>query len=168
MAVEPSVRPKRIELKKSEGTRYEEGFAGEAITPGMLLERVSRYSDPNAVASETIDKVQKHSTSGGRGEVMVALEDALQGKTISDAYAADNPVSMIMALPGDELFLFLAAEENISDGDLLVSNGDGHFKGVTAGTGDSEWVFAEALEDLDLTGASAAHIKARILPQSTV
>lgn len=157
MAVEPVVRPHTIELKKSPGTRYDEGVASEAITPGMIIERTPGTGTPMD------DEVQKHSVQGGRGELMIAREDALQGLTINDAYSAGDIVGYDLAIPGDEYFVFVEANANVSNGDKLCSNGSGAFE--IAATGDE--VLAEALEDYS-TGASGGHVRARITSQGQV
>lgn len=157
MAVEPTVNPHRIELKKSPGTRYEEGIASEAITPGMIIERTPGTGTPMD------NEVQKHSVQGGRGELMIALEDALQGKSIDDDYSQGDVVGYNLALPGDEIYAFVEANAQVSNGNKLCSNGGGAFE--IAATGDE--VLAEALEDKDV-GASGGHVRARITPQGQV
>jgi len=163
MAVEPDVRPHRIELKIDGSSRYEEGFASAAISPGMLIERT-----PGTLGNE----VTPHNFAGGGGEVMIALEDALQGKTINDAYVAASagppavPADMIsyrLAKAGEEYFVLLKDGEVAADGDPLTSGGDGTFTVAAAG----EEVLAVAVEALSPSGANA-HIKARITPQRSL
>lgn len=94
--------------------RYDEALAAAALSPGHLLEL------------NTAGKVRKHSTAGGRIERMVAIEDALQGKTHTQAYAADDIVRFVLAYPGDVVALRLpAAALAVATSDRLISNGDG-------------------------------------------
>lgn len=157
MAVEPTVNPHRIELKKSVGTRYEEGIASSAITPGMILERTPGTGSPMD------DEVQPHSVQGGRGELMIALEDALQGRTVDDAYEAGDVVGYNLALPGDEIYAWVEASASVSNGDKLCSNGSGAFE--IAASGDE--VLAEAIES-KTTGGSGGHVRARVTPQGAI
>lgn len=150
MAVEPAVRPHRIALNKSSGTRYEEGRASVAILPGMLIERTPGSSG---------DEVRPHPTAVKGGEVMLALEDALQGRTILQAYAIGDMVPYQLFLPGDVVFALLTDAETADDGDLLTSGGNGLFVVAVA----TDVVIAEALETL--TPSGDAHIRARIIPQ---
>lgn len=64
---------------------YDEGVAAAALKPGHL------------VCMDTAGKYKKHDVYGGGGHPLcVATEDmnALQGLTIDDAYAADEPISL--------------------------------------------------------------------------
>lgn len=125
--------------------RHVEHVAAAALTPGNLVELTSA------------DKVQKHSTEGGIAEKLFAVEDALQGRTIDDDYAADDPVMLFAARPGDELYVQIKAGENIAIGDKLISAGDGTLieegsegSGVTV-----REVVAVAREAVDLSGSGA-------------
>lgn len=129
---------------------HEEYPASAALKPGHLLELLST------------GKVQKHSTSGGTAEKMFAKEDALQGNTITTAYAADDVVSCVIASPGTTVQGRLAANATaVVKGDMLVSAGDGTLKkpaslgthtlnaSVAASTGVSNGVTTE--QDFDVT-----------------
>jgi hypothetical protein len=139
--------PKRIHLTGS--GRIEEGTAGGSITPGHLIQL---NSSGNLVV---------HATAGGPAEKAFALEDALQGKEIGDAYSSGNRVSYVLAAPGDVVYAFLAAGQNAAVGSYLTSNGNGALK-VASGT---DTRLAVALEALDLTasGATTSRIRVRIL-----
>lgn len=114
-----------IVLKGDLGRRYEEGRSGTtAIYPGHLIEL------------NTDNELQPHATRGGGGEVMFAIEDALQGNTVDDAYGTDdddNLVRYFLPVPGDEIYARLKAGENVNEGDKLISYGDGNLaKGASA------------------------------------
>ena len=100
----------------------EEYNAAGAITPGHLLE----------LASATTVKV--HASAGESVLPMIALEDELQGKTISDAYASAAPVQVWIPQRGDIANMLLKNGENVSVGDFLESAGDGTLQKYTAQT----------------------------------
>lgn len=140
--------PKRIHLLGS--GRHEEFVAAGAITPGHLMEM-----DSNG-------KVVVHNSAGVLAERMFALEDALQGGTIDDAYAADDVVATVMCHPGDVVYALLAAGEDAEKGEFLTSNGDGELKVATG----SDAVVGVALDNLDLSDSNeteAERIRVRII-----
>ena len=128
--------------------RREEALAAAELYPGHLVEFTSA------------GKFQKHSTAGGVAERIVAVEDALQGNTISTAYAADALVSANVEQPGNQVQMFLAAGENVANGAKLESAGGGALQAVTTGT-----VIAVAAEakDLSASGAVATLMAVRFL-----
>ncbi len=127
---------------KGMGIRKER-IAAAAITPGHLVEITSA------------NKVQVHATGGGLAQKAFAVEDDMQGKTISDAYATGNRVQYNVFCGGEEVNAIIADGENIAIGDKLVSNGDGTLKELTSESGD-ETVVAIAVEAVDMSGSSAA------------
>ena len=107
---------------------------GQTIKPGMLLKENSD------------GKLEVHGTAGDYAERIVALEDALQGKTVDDAYTADTVCDCAIMLPGSESQVLVKAGESIVIGDQLVSAGDGKFKEDTG----TDKVLCIALEAADL------------------
>lgn len=144
-----------IKLKKQQGDVIEEKIAAGVITPGNILEL-----DSNG-------KVQRHSTSGATvAPLMVALEDELQGKTIDDNYAADDPVQVWYPKSGDIFYGLLdATSEDVSIPDGLESNGDGTLKKWTPldseASGHERSLVGRAEEAVTEVG-SAASTDARI------
>jgi hypothetical protein len=136
--------PKRIHLL-GDG-RHEEIVAAGAIRPGALL------------VLTTAGKVTEHATAGGYAERLFALEDALQGKEISESYAADDVVGIVVAQPGDVVYAYLSWGEDVETGELLTSNGDGALKVATG----SDKPIAVALEDLDLSDSESADERLRV------
>lgn len=136
--------PKVIVLK-SLSSRYDEGRAAEAITPGHL------------VVLNSAAKLVKHATAGGKTGLQVAREDRLQGKTISDVYAVNDLVPYQLLVSGDEAYCWLAAGQTIAVGAKLESAGDGTFRALAAGS-----AVAEAVEAVTTVG-SPARIKVRAL-----
>ena len=126
--------------------RAEELVAAATITPGMLCEETSA------------EKVQAHSTEGGRAELMFAYEDQLQGKTVDDDYSADDQVFLMLPVVGSEVCALLAVGENVSIGDELISAGDGTLIaiGSAASATTVQQVIARAVEAQDNSAGSAA------------
>lgn len=124
---------------------HEEANAEAALSPGHLVERTSTGT------------VQKHSTEGGLAERRWAKEDALQGKTVDDAYAAADVVSIHDALPGDKVWAYIQAGQDIAIGDKLISGGDGTLieDGTEASGTTVRQVLAVADEAIDLTASGA-------------
>jgi hypothetical protein len=91
----------------------EEFIANAALSPGHLVEIM--YTG----------LIRKHVTAKGNALKMFALEDELQGKGVDDAYAAGDPVQVMIARTGDRVNAILADGETAVIGNWLVSNGDG-------------------------------------------
>lgn len=134
---------KTIQLELDNSYIRQEADAEEALSPGHLL------------AYGTDGAVKKHAVAGGRGLVMVALEDALQGKTVDDAYAADDKVQFNIQRTGTRFQGILKAGENVAKGDDLISDGAGRL--IAASSSDSsvvvDQVMAYADEAVDLSGS---------------
>lgn len=120
------------------------------IYPGMLLERTST------------GLVQAHATAEGDVvPILVAIENSLEGQDIDDTYASADQVQFVAPRPGDEMLLYLKDGQNITNGDLLCSNGDGYVKKYTVPTDSSvaggkdyvEAIVGRALETVN-TGTS--------------
>jgi len=137
---------KRIHSKGA--YRQEEAYAGEAgIKPGML------------VKLHTNGKLLKHSTQGGDlgDEVLVAVEDALQGKTVSDAYDDASLVTYIIPNKGSVVNMLLKATNNASIGNKLCSASGGVLElvsGLSSNVSNGSVVgVAEEACDLSASGA---------------
>lgn len=94
-----------------------------------------------------------HATAGGWAERIIALEDALLGKTKADAYVAETLCDCAIELPGSESQVLVDAGENIAIGDKLGSNGGGLFK--EHGDSGDVVVLCIATEACDLSGSGA-------------
>lgn len=127
--------------------------ASAALSPGMLVEPV-----PGAAT------IRKHATEGGNAVPMFAIEDALQGKGLEDAYAATDIVRVWIPNRGDEVYAQLEDEQNIAIGDFLESNGLGYLQKhirveISSQAADIVYplqIVAVALEALNLSALSAA------------
>ena len=129
------------------GTRKER-VAAAAITPGHLVELKST------------GKVGVHSTAGGNAQKAFAVEDDLQGNSISDVYAADDRVQYNIMNSGDVVNAILADGESIAIGDPVESAGDGTFQKHDPTSSSSlnypASVVGYALTALDLSDSSGA------------
>jgi hypothetical protein len=142
--------PNRTVLLKGDlGDKREEARAAEAISPGMLIEMLSDGT------------VQKNDTVTGNGlQVLVALEDPFQGRTIDDDYAADDLVSYHVPKKNDKVFLRVpAAASAIVKGAYLQPAAGGTVVVFAAGV-----KVARAEEALDNSaGAEVEWVMARII-----
>ena len=118
--------------------RHDEKLAVAVLSPGHVVELTSA------------DKVQKQSTGAAIAERLVAVEDALQGKTVSDAYAAGDVVSFNIYPRGSEAQVFLKAGEDVAIGAKLELDGTGCL--VALASGDPFAIATEA-QDLSASGA---------------
>ena len=127
--------------------------AAAAITPGHLVVRNS--SDEFAV----------HADAAGPHGSAFAVEDELQGSTITDDYATGDRVQVNYQQKGNEVMARLSpdlAGTPVVIGDFLESNGDGDLRLIS---GTNEQPVGVALEAVDLTasGDVAANIKIEIV-----
>ncbi len=133
------VYPKRIELK-AQRSRYREAAAAGVINPGHLL----KYNSDGAVVV--------HSTYGGSARVLFALEDALRGKTINDAYASGDQIPHQEAARGDEFYVRVpAGAVAIVIGDKLISNGDGT---LVKALSESETLYVNAADSTAISNVA--------------
>ena len=137
-----------IVLKGNLGDRHEEYRAGGAIKPGHCLLVTS-------TGTVVVNNVAAAAGSTGHSS-MFAKEDALQGKTVNDAYASGDLVPCHRAHAGDKIQgRVAAAAAAIVVGDRLVSNGDGCVKkAADAVTGRTIGIAAEAVDN-SVGGAEA-------------
>lgn len=120
-----------IVLKGRLDRRYEEAVAGNGnIKPGY---QIYLRSD---------GKVVPYDVAGGDGLVAIAVEDALQGKTILDTYANNSIVRFHLPVKGDMVYVQLKQGQNIITGRVLTPNGDGTFKGAASGGTDKAVLMA--------------------------
>jgi len=112
---------------------------GNAPYPGMCLK-------------ETADgELAIQTTEGIDGELIIALEDQLQGGTVDDVYTAGEICDAAIPLTGTEFQVLVAAGEDIARGDILTVSATGKFEEHT-GTYKRMVV---AREDCDLTASGA-------------
>lgn len=128
---------------------FKEGVinTGETPKPGTIMQIDPTQSQ---VGGRWVWKTYNRDADGNRpiGPHAVLLEDSLQGKSATDAYAAGDRCFLYCPLPGDELNLLFFNQSGTGDdvtlGDLLIVD-DGTGKVFTT-TGSPECEVAVALE----------------------
>lgn len=128
--------PKTIDLY-GDGCQHEAEALG-AITPGMLIERAE-------------GGVQAHGTDGGGGNLHFALEYGLTGRDIDDDYAAEDNVLFKTFLGGGGVYALLVDGQDVTEGDYLISNGDGKLAAQDASS--TAVIVAQALESVEASGS---------------
>ena len=134
--------------------RYEEGEADAAILPGEAIELApdGNYDPCQASQANAIKR---------RG-LQIAIEDALQGKTVDDAYADGDRVFFYIPIPGDEIQVLVKSGENIDVGEKLVVEGGGSGKFVASGGSETAYQL-ESLEDSGGALGAATLMRCRVL-----
>jgi hypothetical protein len=125
---------------------YIEGEAAEAVTPGM----------PVQLLSDNTWGMWDGAAAGEHDLVAIAVEDALQGKTITDAYADGDRMQIYIPVSGDVVNVRLKASENVSIGEKLIREDNTGLYIATTGTPEVEDFVALEASNV----ASAVHIKA--------
>ncbi len=129
------------------------------ITPGDLLELTSA------------GKVQRASEEGGTILPMFATEDELQGKGITQNYAAEDVIQCWIPQRGDVVNAILKQGETVAIGDYLVSKGDGTLKKYVAQavSGESGFDSGVSIPDNKVVGqaltapnASAGNVRIKV------
>jgi hypothetical protein len=124
--------------------------AANIIKPGMLVEKTA-----------SADTCGYHSTSAGFAEVMIAQEDSLQGKLVTDAYAVADVVTLNICQRGCICYLLCKAGYNYTKGVHLMSNGNGTFR--TQSSAKQELAVALEAKDLSASTAVDTLLKCRIM-----
>jgi hypothetical protein len=114
--------PRTVHLG-GKGTEINTVVAGEAITPGMLIE-LADYSG-------TV-KYKKHASTSKEGRVY-ALDRPESNKGVDDAYSSGDLVKAIALWPGATVWAFIASGQNITGGNYLESAGNGTLKVYSSG-----------------------------------
>jgi hypothetical protein len=127
-----------------------EYVASAAITPGMLIEQ---HNDGG------VNKWRPHSAAANMQPTHIALESLANGKTVDDAYAANDLVYAAAIQTGETYWMIVASGQDITNTEALQSNGDGRLKAATdllAATNVARFI------PLDNLGAVAAHTRCRV------
>lgn len=147
---------KTIMLKGAEFCPQDEAKAHEALYPGHFV-----YWDGDL-------EFAKIAESGVAQAKLIAIEDNMQGKKISDAYSAGDIVRARWCQPGTEVNAWLAKGHSVTQGDLLEFAGyeetgclgKAEFHSASKGAG----VVAVAKETVNNSaGSSAVRIKVQIV-----
>ena len=156
--------------RKVEAPCGQNATSGITITPGMLVQ----LNGSSGVGTNTSWFVP-HATAGGVAEMIIAIEDALQGWTTAQSYTSagstgngfgtasgPDPVQAAAELPGNQVNLLLKGGYNYTPGTKLQSNGDGTFIAWTSGN----TLLAVVIDAIDLTtsyGGANALTRCRVL-----
>lgn len=126
---------------------YIEGIADEAITPGAPVQLMStgNYRNWDGAAA------------GEHDIVILAVEDALQGKTLTQAYSSGDRLTLYIPLSGDVCLVRLKASENVAVGGKLIREDDTGLFIATTGTPEMEDFIALEASNV----GSIVHLKVR-------
>lgn len=129
--------------------------AAETITPGQLLQITGN------------GKVQARANASQNVYTLIALEDELQCKEITDNYSQGDKVQCWYAQPGDVALLTVTTGQNIAIGDFVECAGNGligkHVPDtLSVGTIYSNSIIGVALEAA-VTSTSTTRIKVLII-----
>jgi hypothetical protein len=127
-------------LLKGRPNQNEEGIAGAAISPGMLVDGVATI-----LAHATAGGVAPKCFAAERDELGSGVDDAYKhGYAPAAAYAIGDAVKVLSCAPGDRVAVLIASGQNITSNDRLESAGDGTLRKFASGT-----ILARALETYD-------------------
>jgi len=125
---------------------YIEKVTDAICSPGMGME---------LAPDGKVDRLQATLAEAAKGVagLKIAVEDALQGKTVTQAYAVGDVCFMYEPLPGDEVQLLIKDGETIAIGDTILAEGGGSGLFIEAAGTETNYV-AEALEALSPSGSN--------------
>jgi hypothetical protein len=130
---------------------FTEGVIGAGLTPkpGTIMQIQPATA---LVGGRFTYEIYNADADGGRpkGPIYLLLEDNLQGRTVSDAYAAGDWARFYTPLPGDELNLLIANIAGTADdhtkGEMLIIDDTTGL--MIATTGSPETEVAQLLETI--------------------
>src|SRR5678815_560648 len=133
--------------------RYVEGIvaAGQTFYPGMAVQ-----IDPTIalVGGKWTHKIFDADADGGRpkGPIVIVLNDPMQGKVLTDSYAAGTRFFGYIPLPGDELNLLLlnitgTADDHAVGEILIIDDTTGKFIATTGSPETEPAMLLEAVTD---------------------
>jgi len=142
----------RMILLKGKG-HHEEGILDTVGTPGMHVQLAADgHWDLSPAAIAELVK---------GGGFAILKEDALQGKTITQAYAIGDLAFLYHPVVGDHLALFVKAAANLVIDDKVVPEGGGTGLWVEAAGTEARY-FAVALESTAGALGANTHVKCRM------
>ena len=141
-----------IVLKGHDKGHHDEFPSGGAITPGMAIELQT-----NGTVLQQTGTQARALTRG----LLIAKEDGLQGKKITDAYASGDQVFSYRPQEGDHIAAFCKSGINIAFGDVLIVEGAGSGLFVEAADTETKGQL-RALETIGVLAANQ-HVKCEVL-----
>lgn len=145
---------------KGDFGQHEEGRLKAAAYPGMNVvmtndfEEQGRFTYTPGSSSYVGTGTDVTAASA---PLMVLKEDALQGKTVDDVYAADSGCFIYIPLPGDILQVLVLSGQTVRQGDGLSANSAGKF------IVDATEPAVQALERSNGALAADTLVRARVL-----
>ena len=133
-----------------------DGVAQGEIEPGMLVE-VTGGVDTGV---DTTRELQAQSGDAVPVAFRLAMEYSHTGRGIDDTYEEDEHVEYRHFKAGEEGLAWLADGEEVTEDDLLVSNGDGTFRAAEGDGSEDAAAIAVATEAVD-NGAGEEPVRLR-------
>lgn len=127
------------------GNHFDEVTLDAAASPGSAVELAAdgKY-DP-------VVSTQAEALKGGLQPIL--CEDALQGKTVDDAYSSGDKAQAYYAVSGDQIQVLIKDGETIAVGDLVIVEGGGSGLFVEAAGTETAYQ-GRALEAVSPSGAN--------------
>lgn len=149
-----AVSVERTIVLKGRGN-HDEGILDTIASPGMHVQMAAdgKYDPSPQTAAELAKRSLK-----------IVKEDALQGKTVNDAYAVADVVFTYTPLSGDHVLLLIKSGQNIAVGDQIVPEGGGTGLFIEAAGTEAKY-FAEALDSSGGALGANGLIKCRVIGQ---
>lgn len=123
---------------------HEEGKLLVAASPGMNVVLAANFSEQERDCY-TVGGTDYIGTGTGvtttKAPIKILKEDALQGRTVDDAYSAGDPGFIYIPKPGDKLQVLVASGQTIVKGGGLSATSTGKWQADTTNAA------VEALED---------------------
>lgn len=148
--VDSSTTPKTVLLRGSPTQSEGAAKAGENIVPGMLVD------------THTDGTIKKHAVSGAICAKRFAREADYVGNGIDTIYSDGECVVIWDCKPGDWVYAWIAAGEDVGIGALLQSNGNGSL-GDIATNGRAIARALEAVDNAPGNGGLSVRIKVEVI-----
>lgn len=129
---------------------FTEGYiSGSGVKPGMIVER--DLSLP-MIGGRHGYRVYQPGTDGERREVIIVLEDYLQGRLASDAYSDGDHIFLYSPVAGDEMNILLlnlsgTADDHLIGEMVMPDTGTGKFIATTGSPEMEPFRLLEAVTD---------------------
>lgn len=159
-------RPNVVALNVGSGAqRFDKLVSGAVVPVGSLIQK------------DGSSGVKLHATKNGRAEAMFAEEHSLEGLLGSshavgnfDDYAIGDMVRCLTARPGDTILARLAGGQNVTEGQMLASNGDGTLIAVVDPATSANQLYESVADSAAVTASSTetAFDKSYTLPANTL
>lgn len=141
---------RRTVMVIDDGAIQKELIANAAITPGMLVERMST------------GKVRKHATAGGNSQRAFAIENDLEGEEVETDIDSGDICRFKICQRGNEVYAWATTSQTLNAGDAVESAGNGFLRKHTT---DSAGVvsYPEAIVGFVLEACTTTSAAGRLL-----